>query len=84
MSFFIRNKYQRGTKRPHVAENGGRKFVSKYKKSNDDEEISSHSEDDNEELSEKEDEEAEETAQEKRIRLTKEYLKQIEIQGIKY
>ena len=84
MSFFIRNKNQRGAKR-----NGGPvdlkrpKFDKKRKQDDDDEEISSHSESENDDsrVYTDDDEEEEETAQEKRLRLTKEYLKQIEIQG---
>jgi len=82
MSFFLRNKTQRGLKRKGPTANENRPKFSK-KPVDDDEEISSHSESENDEskiVTEDEEEEDLETAQEKRLRLTKEYLKQIEIE----
>ena len=84
MSFFLRNKTQRDLKRKGPTANENRPKFSK-KPVDDDEEISSHSESENDEskiVTEDEEEEDLETAQEKRLRLTKEYLKQIEIEGI--
>lgn len=80
MSFFIR-KNERGAKRKNGVTTTDRPKTYKEKKRlADDEEISSHSEDeyDNSNVySESE----EETVQEKRLRLTKEYIQEIENQG---
>lgn len=83
MSFFIRNKNQRGAKRKNGAVPSDRpKTYKEKKRAAAEDEISSHSEaeeDDTKVYSESE--EDEETVQEKRLRLTKEYLKEIENQG---
>ena len=84
MSFFIRNKNQRGAKRKNGAITSERPKTYKEKKRvAAEDEISSHSEaeeDDTKVYTESEDDE--ETVQEKRLRLTKEYLKEIENQGL--
>lgn len=83
MSFFIR-KNQRGAKRKNgITSIDKPKSYSKEKKrlANDDE-ISSHSEGENDDSKiYSESEEDEETVQEKRLRLTKEYIQEIENQG---
>ena len=87
MSFFIRNQNQRGAKRKNgtTPDSGRPKTYKEKKRLAKDDEISSHSEgedeavDDSKEYSGSED--ADETVQEKRLRLTKEYLKEIENQG---
>ena len=84
MSFFIRKQNQRGAKRKNGTTPDSRPKTYKEKKRlARDDEISSHSEDeavdDSKVYSGSEDED--ETVQEKRLRLTKEYLKEIENQG---
>lgn len=85
MSFFIRNTNQRGAKRKNgtTPDSGRPKSYKEKKRLAKDDEISSHSEDeavdDSKVYSGSEDED--ETVQEKRLRLTKEYLKEIENQG---
>lgn len=82
MSFFIR-KNQRGAKRNNGATVTGRPKTYKEKKRlAHDDEISSHSEGENDDSRVyTESEEDEETVQEKRLRLTKEYIQEIENQG---
>ncbi|XP_057375125.1 U3 small nucleolar RNA-interacting protein 2-like isoform X1 [Daphnia carinata] len=81
MSFFIR-KNQRGAKRSNGATVTGRPKTYKEKKRlAHDDEISSHSEGENDDSRVyTESEEDEETVQEKRLRLTKEYIQEIENQ----
>ncbi len=85
MSFFIRNKNQRGAKRKNGAISERPKSYKEKKRAAAEDEISSHSEaEENESHVDSESDEDEETAQEKRLRLTKEYLKEIENQGLKF
>lgn len=85
MSFFIRNKNQRGAKRKNGAISERPKSYKEKKRAAAEDEISSHSEaEENESHVDSESEEDEETAQEKRLRLTKEYLKEIENQGMTF
>lgn len=82
MSFFIR-KNQRGGKRKNGTAVSNRPKTYKEKKTlADEDEISSHSENENDNSKVYSDaEEDEETVQEKRLRLTKEYIQEIENQG---
>jgi hypothetical protein len=90
MSFFIRNKNQRGAKRKNetTTDNGRPKTYKEKKRLAKDDEISSHSEDEHEAVDDSNvhsgSEDEHETVQEKRLRLTKEYLKEIENQGINF
>jgi hypothetical protein len=81
MSFFIR-KNQRGAKRKNGATTTDRPKTYKEKKRlAHDDEISSHSEGENDDSKVYSESEDEETVQEKRLRLTKEYIQEIENQG---
>ena len=83
MSFFLRNKTNANGSKHKSVPVKRQAFDNKAKKRSLDEDISSHSESENEDskvLSGTDDDE-EETVQEKRLRLTKEYLKEIENQG---
>ena len=88
----MRNKFQQGVKRgasrmkqKSASDAKVKKPDFKKRPAEDDEEISSHSEDENDNDNSNEytdeDEEEQETPQEKRLRLAKEYLKEIEAQG---
>jgi len=80
MSFFIRNKNKSGFKRKNGTAPAKSHSIEKKKRSVEDE-ISSHSEDENDDSKVYSDtEEEEETEQEKRLRLTKEYIQEIENQ----
>ena len=82
MSFFIRNKNKSGFKRKNGTAPAKSHSIEKKKRSVEDE-ISSHSEDENDDSKVYSDtEEEEETEQEKRLRLTKEYIQEIENQGM--
>lgn len=81
MSFFIR-KNQRGAKRKNGLTNEEKpKSYKQKKRLADDDEISSHSEGENDDSKIYSESEDEETVQEKRLRLTKEYIQEIENQG---
>lgn len=80
MSFFIK-KGKPGFKRKNTTAADEKRLTEKKKRSVDDE-ISSHSEDEYDDSKVYSDvDEDEETEQEKRLRLTKEYIKEIENQG---
>jgi hypothetical protein len=82
MSFFIR-KNQRGAKRKNgatVTDSRPKTYKEKKRLAHDDE-ISSHSEGENDDSKVYSESEDEETVQEKRLRLTKEYIQEIENQG---